>query len=49
MILGVAVLENAFSVSSKFMVAGIDPAPGISCMLKLDNRLVHHNFGVQLY
>jgi hypothetical protein len=45
-ILDVAVLKNAFSVPSKFMVAGIDPAAETSCVLKLDDRLVHHNFGV---
>jgi len=48
-ILDVAVLENALSVPSKFMVAGIDPVPETSCVLKLDHRLVHHNFGVLLY
>ena len=28
------------------MVAGIDPTPETSCVLKLDDRLVHRNFGV---
>jgi hypothetical protein len=47
-ILDIAVLEDAFSVPNKFMVAGIDIAPETPCILKLDNRLVHHNFGVLL-
>ena len=46
MILDVAVLKNAFSVPNRFMVAGIDPTPETSCVLKLDDRLVHRNFGV---
>jgi hypothetical protein len=38
-ILDVVVLENAVSLLSKFMVAGIDQTPETLCVLKLDNRL----------